>query len=233
MRIGEKGCVYVPSIGMIRMEDQERLHCNLSLVITQPFRTVAFDLVGPLPRTKGDYKYLLTYMCLGSKYPDAVPLRRVDAETVAEAIMEIFSRTGTPEEKLTDQGTVFVGRLMTQLCQKWGIRRLKTSAYHPQTDGRLERWLLPDTCDRTRPTKDSVLYAMGEISIHQDALWLEERAQATFQRMMNDVLEDLRMMNDVLEDLENLENFSGAYIYDILIYIDSWENHLRHTPDKY
>ena len=38
---------------------------------------------------------------------------------------------------------------------------------------------------------------------------------ATFQRMMNDVLEDL-------------ENFSGAYIDDILIYSDSWEDHLRH-----
>ena len=32
---------------------------------------------------------------------------------VAEAIMEIFSKTGTPEEMLTDQGTVFVGKLMT------------------------------------------------------------------------------------------------------------------------
>ena len=32
---------------------------------------------------------------------------------VAEAITEIFSKTGTPEEMLTDQETVFVGKLMT------------------------------------------------------------------------------------------------------------------------
>ena len=39
-------------------------------------RMVAFDLVGLLPRLKRGYKYLFTYMCLGSKYLDAVPLRK-------------------------------------------------------------------------------------------------------------------------------------------------------------
>ena len=53
-------------------------------------------------------------MCLASRYPEAVALRRVDAETVAEAMMEIFSRTGLPDEILTDQGSVFMGRLTKQ-----------------------------------------------------------------------------------------------------------------------
>ena len=105
-------------------------------VIPTPFSRLAFDLVGPLPRTKQGHRYLLTCICLGSKYPEAVPLKRVDAQSVAEGMCEIFSRTGIPNELLTDQGSVFTGKLHSIL----GIHHLKTSAYHPQTDGCLERW---------------------------------------------------------------------------------------------
>ena len=83
---------------------------------------------------------ILTCMCLASKYPEAVALRRVDAETVAEAMMEIFSRTGLPEEILTDQGSVFMARLTKQLCRLLNVKQLRTSPYHPQTDGCLECW---------------------------------------------------------------------------------------------
>ena len=109
-------------------------------VISTPFSRMAFDLVGPLPRTKRGHKYILTCMCLGSKYPEAIPLKRVDVETVAEGMIEVFSRTGIPRELLTDQGSVFTGKLMKELCSVLGITHLKTSPYHPQTGGYLERW---------------------------------------------------------------------------------------------
>ena len=109
-------------------------------VISTPFSRLAFDLVGPLPRTKSGHRYLLTCICLGSKYPNAIPLRRVDAKTVAEGMCEIFSSTGIPQHILTDQGSVFTGKLTRELCELLGIKHLKTSPYHPQTDGCLERW---------------------------------------------------------------------------------------------
>ena len=79
-------------------------------------------------------------MCLGSKYPEAVPLKRVDAQSVAEAMLEVFARTGLPREILTDQGSVFMGRMMKEMCKILGIKQIRTSPYHPQTDGCLERW---------------------------------------------------------------------------------------------
>ena len=109
-------------------------------VITEPFHKLAFDLVGPLPRTKRGHKFILTTMDYGTKLPDAVPLRKVDAETVATAMVDIFSRYGLPREILTDQGTVFTTSLICQLCKLLQITRVKTSPYHPQTDGMLERW---------------------------------------------------------------------------------------------
>ena len=51
-------------------------------VITEPFEVMAFDLVGPYERSQHGYKYVLTAMCLASKYPEAIPLKDVRAETV-------------------------------------------------------------------------------------------------------------------------------------------------------
>ena len=109
-------------------------------VISTPFSRMAFDLVGPLLSTKQGYKYLLTCICLGSKYPEALPLKQVDAQTVAEGMCKFFSRTGIPNEVLTDQGSVFTGKLHKALCNTLGITHLRTLAYHPQTDGCLECW---------------------------------------------------------------------------------------------
>ena len=58
---------------------------------------LAFDLVGQLPiRSKAGYKYLLTSTCKASKYPEAITLKRVDVESMAEGLCEVFSRTGIP-----------------------------------------------------------------------------------------------------------------------------------------
>ena len=79
-------------------------------------------------------------MDYGTKFPDAVPLRKVDAQRVAETMIDIFSRYGLPNEMLTDQGSVFTSSLMRELCDKLQIRQIKTSPYHLQSDGMLECW---------------------------------------------------------------------------------------------
>ena len=75
-----------------------------------------------------------------SRYSEAIPLTKVDETSVAEATIEIFSRCGFPAEIPTDQGSVFMGKLMNQLCKLLSIKPIHTSPYHPQTDGLLERW---------------------------------------------------------------------------------------------
>ena len=108
--------------------------------VGEPFEKVAFDLVGPLPRTTSGYKYLLTAMCLYTKFPVAIPLRRVDNHTVVEAMMEVFANYGMPKELLTDQGSVFTSRLTRHMCKSFEVHKIRTSPYHPQSDGALERW---------------------------------------------------------------------------------------------
>ena len=108
-------------------------------LLSEPFESVAVDIVGPLPKGKGGCRYLLTYICLATRWPEAVPLRSVTAKSVADGLWEIFSRTGIPEVMLTDQGSQFTGRVVKCLCDWMGIARIRTSPYHPQTNGVVER----------------------------------------------------------------------------------------------
>ena len=109
-------------------------------VISTPWTRIAFDVVGPLPRSRNGYKYILSCIDFGSRFPEAIPLRRVDAVTVANAMLTIFSRYGIPAEVLTDNGSCFVAKLTQQLFSTLGVKAIHISPYHPQTNGMLERW---------------------------------------------------------------------------------------------
>ncbi len=108
-------------------------------VLAEPFESVAVDLVGPLPKGKGGCRYILTYVCLATKWPEAVPLRSITAKSVMEGLWFIFSRTSIPERVLSDQGGQFCGKVMGQLCEWLGIDKVRTSPYHPETNGAVER----------------------------------------------------------------------------------------------
>ena len=82
----------------------------------------------------------MTSICYFSRYPEAIPLKKVDEISVASAMVDIFSRSGLPSEILTDRGSVFVRKLMSQLCKMLDIKPIRTSPYHPETDGLLECW---------------------------------------------------------------------------------------------
>ena len=108
--------------------------------ISVPYQRMAWDLVGPLNRTVEGYRYISTVMCLGTRYPYAVALKKIDALSVAEGLMEVIQHTGIPNELLSDQGSLLMGRVVNKTCELLNIKKLKTTAYHPQTNGALERW---------------------------------------------------------------------------------------------
>ena len=67
-------------------------------------------------------------------------MRSVDAASVAEELMKLFSRVGVPKEILTDHGTNFISLLLTELYRMLHVHPIKTTPYHPQTDGLVERF---------------------------------------------------------------------------------------------
>ena len=71
----------------------------------EPFTRVLVDCVGPLPRTKSGFQFLLTIMDVSTRFPEAVPLRRITAKNVVEALVQFFTRYGLSREVQTDQGS--------------------------------------------------------------------------------------------------------------------------------
>ncbi|XP_033752174.1 uncharacterized protein LOC117335982 [Pecten maximus] len=110
-------------------------------LIDTPFKRIAVDLVGPLqPATDRGNRYILTVVDYATRYPEAVALRGIETERVAEALVDIFSRVGVPSEMLTDQGAQFTSQMMREVSRLLSIRRLTTTPYHPMCNGLVERF---------------------------------------------------------------------------------------------
>uniref|UniRef100_A0A671UEB7 Gypsy retrotransposon integrase-like protein 1 n=1 Tax=Sparus aurata TaxID=8175 RepID=A0A671UEB7_SPAAU len=109
-------------------------------VVTQPFERVIVDCVGPLPRTKAGNKFLLTIMCSATRFPEAVPLRKITTKTVVKALLKFFSMFGLPKIVQTDQGSNFMSRIFAQVLKQLDITHYYSSAYHPESQGAIERF---------------------------------------------------------------------------------------------
>ncbi|XP_071818156.1 uncharacterized protein [Apostichopus japonicus] len=109
-------------------------------IIQVPFKRIGMDLAGPLPRTKKGNRYVLVVVDYATRYPEAIPIPNQEAETIAEELVKLFSRVGIPEEIVSDQGTNFTSKLMKEVCNLLEIDHLKSSPYHPQTNGLVERF---------------------------------------------------------------------------------------------
>ncbi len=129
-----------------------------------PFERIGMDLIGPLERSARGHWFALVLVDYATRYPEAVALRNISAKSVAEALFSMISRVGIPKEILTDQGMAFMSRTIRELYELLGIKSIRTSVYHPQTDGLVERF------NRTLKT-------MIQKFVHEDAKnwdkWLE------------------------------------------------------------
>ncbi|XP_042866107.1 uncharacterized protein LOC122249376 [Penaeus japonicus] len=110
-------------------------------LIDTPFKRVAIDIVGPIkPASSEGHRYILTLVDYATRYPEAVPLKRITTEAVAEALLDIYSRLGIPEEVIHDQGTQFMSDCMSEVCRLLSLKQLPTTPYHPMSNGLVEKF---------------------------------------------------------------------------------------------
>jgi Integrase core domain/Chromo (CHRromatin Organisation MOdifier) domain len=99
------------------------------------------DILGPLPRTKHGNRFLLVIADRYTKVTRTVPLRTVTALSVARAFVDQWVYVyGPPVSLLTDNGPQFTAKFFQAACAELGISKLFTTAYHPQTNGQVERY---------------------------------------------------------------------------------------------
>jgi transposase InsO family protein len=110
-------------------------------IIDTPFDRVAIDLIGPIePISERGHRYILTVVDYATRYPEAVALKNITTETVAEALVEIYSRVGIPKEVLSDQGTQFVSGIMKEVSRILSVKQLVSRPYHPMCNGLCEKF---------------------------------------------------------------------------------------------
>jgi len=104
------------------------------------FSQVHIDIVGPLPICQG-LRYILTAVDRFTRWPMAVPIPDITAETVAKAfISNWIAHYGIPVTITSDRGSQFESYLWEHLNNLLGIKTIKTTAYHPQGNGLVERF---------------------------------------------------------------------------------------------
>ena len=135
-----KWCRECQSCGRSKTAPQEKTAVEQIPVPEKKFHHIHADLVGPLPSAKGGEQYLLTVIDRTSRWPEAIPLKGLSAVEVADAFTAGWvARFGVPHTMTTDRGTQFTSAVWDSMCRTLGIHHIKTTAYHPQSNGVVER----------------------------------------------------------------------------------------------
>jgi cleavage and polyadenylation specificity factor subunit 1 len=127
--------------------------CNRGKVTAQPaapvqpipipcrrFTHVHVDLVGPLPVSAGGFNHIFTMIDRSTRWLEAVPLKDISATSCAETFVAAWvARFGVPECITSDRGPQFTSAVWSALCAKLGMSRSLTTAFHPQSNGMVER----------------------------------------------------------------------------------------------
>ena len=103
-------------------------------IVERPRSVAAADMM-ELPLSKGQYKYILVFQDLFTRWIELKPLRKADGKAVAKALEElIFFRWETPEYFLTDNGKEFDNQTLKEVLEESGVRHITTPPYHPQSN---------------------------------------------------------------------------------------------------
>ena len=106
-----------------------------------PMQIVATDVLGPLPESEAGNSYILVVGDYFTRWMEAYPIPNQEATTVANKLVdEFFCRFSIPEQLHSDQGKQFESEVIAAICKQLQIDKSRTTPYHPQSDGLVERF---------------------------------------------------------------------------------------------
>jgi len=105
----------------------------------RPFQRVAIDVMGPLPTTSGR-TYVIVAIDYFTKWVEAEQTPENTEQKMSRFLLDrLFVKHGSPETIITDQASQFMSRVFELVCAALGITKLTTTAFHPQSNGVVER----------------------------------------------------------------------------------------------
>uniref|UniRef100_A0A5S6Q5D8 Integrase catalytic domain-containing protein n=1 Tax=Trichuris muris TaxID=70415 RepID=A0A5S6Q5D8_TRIMR len=110
----------------------------MNMPVGDVWHTVGMDIL-QLPESKRGNKYLLVLHDYYSKWIEVYPMKDQMVETVVSNLIDICSRFGFPEVVHSDQGPNFESAMMKNGLEAFGVKKTRTTSYHPQGNGLVER----------------------------------------------------------------------------------------------
>ena len=168
-----KLCDRCQKIGNISSRNEMPLK---GIMVVQIFDVWGIDFMGPFPQSFRNL-YILLAVDYVSKWVEAVACPRNNTNTVVSFLQKnILSRFGTPRTIISDGGSHFANKIFSELMSRYGIKHIRSLAYHPQTNGQAEisnreiKRILEKTVSSSRKDWSSKL---------DDALWAYRTAFKT------------------------------------------------------
>ena len=96
--------------------------------------------LGSMPPSEVGHQYIFTLVDYANRYPKADPLKKITTAAVPEALLDIYSRVGIPEEVLTNQETQFMSECMQGVSRLLSKKGFISMPYHLICKGLVERW---------------------------------------------------------------------------------------------
>ena len=138
-------CLAVWNCGRcIQFEAKCQLPRIQPILCTQPMELVHMDYVAMevtvAAHKKPIVKNVLLVVDHFTRYVQAFVTNNHMAHTTARVLYNnFFSVFGFPQKLMSDQGTEFTGDVFAAMCKLLGIEKIRTTPYHPQTNGSAER----------------------------------------------------------------------------------------------
>ena len=108
--------------------------------VQKPFQIIGVDIMD-LPVTESGNRHVVVFQDFLTKWPLAFPVPDQKAIRLVRVLTEeVIPWFGVPDALLSDRGTNLMSHLMLDICNKLGIHKLNTTAYHPQCDGMVEHF---------------------------------------------------------------------------------------------
>ena len=112
----------------------------VNIETSEPLELIHLDYLKIEP-SKGNIENVLVITDHFTRYAQAFPSKNSDSFNHSQIVVDNFMlHYGFPEKIISDQGRNFESELIGHLCQLAGVQKLRTSPYHPQTNGRCERF---------------------------------------------------------------------------------------------
>lgn len=117
----------------------------------EPWQKLGLDIIGPFEHAASGCRFANSLVEYYSKWPEVAFSSHVTTEVVTSFLHSVFAREGNPLFVVTDNGPQFLSSVFSDFLSERGIKHLRTSVYHPQGNGAVERW--------NRVLKESILSA--------------------------------------------------------------------------